>query len=69
MYKPSPHKISARMIKAGIANYQELADLSGVCANTISRLNNGGSARLPTLRRLATALDCEPADLLNQEVE
>ena len=56
MYKPSPERISVNMVKAGIASYKELSALSGVCANTISRLNNGGSAHLATLRRLAAVL-------------
>ena len=55
MYKQSPEKISVRMAKAGIASYSELSALSVVCANTIFRLNNGGSAQLATLRRLAAS--------------
>lgn len=66
MYKPSPERISVNMVKAGIASYKELSALSGVCANTISRLNNGGSAQLATLRRLAETLNVDPADLLEE---
>ena len=54
------------MVKAGIASYKELSALSGVCANTISRLNNGGSAQLATLRRLAAVLNVDPAELLEE---
>jgi len=66
MYKPSNQKISVSMVKAGIASYKELSALSGVSVNTLSRLNNGGSAHLATLRRLATALNVDPAELLEE---
>lgn len=66
MYKPSPKRISVRMAKAGIGSYKELAALSGVCTNTLSRLNNGGSAQLATLRRLSAVLNCEPVDLMEE---
>lgn len=66
MYKPSRERISVNMVKAGIPSYKELSALSGVCVNTISRLNNGGSAQLATLRRLAEALNVDPADLLEE---
>ena len=41
----------------------ELARLSGVGTNTLSRLENGGEATARTVRRLARALDVSPYDL------
>ena len=64
MYKPDKRKIIVKMAEAGIGSYKELAARTGDCVNTISRLNNGGSAQFTTLQALAGALDCEPAELL-----
>lgn len=64
MYKPDKQKIIVKMAEAGISSYKELATRTGVCANTISRLNNGGSAQFATLQALAGALNCKPAELL-----
>jgi len=41
----------------------ELAEKAGVKRHTITRLEGGGDARPPTVRRLADALGCTPADL------
>lgn len=66
MYKPDKQKMLVKMAEAGIGSYKELAERTGVCVNTISRLNNGGSAQLVTLQALAGALNCEPAELLEE---
>ena len=66
MYKPSPERISVNMVKAGIASYKELSALSGVSVNTLSRLNNGGSAHLATLRRLAAGLGVPVAEIIKE---
>ena len=58
--------LSLKMLEAGIDSAKELAAVSGVSVNTISRSNNGGSMKLATLRRLAAALNCKPADLLEE---
>ena len=56
------------MLNAGISSIKELAAVSGVSINTISRSNNGGSVKLPTLGRIAKALGVDPAELLKEEV-
>ena len=43
-----------------------LATVSGVSINTISRSNNGGTVKLSTLRRIAAALKVDPAELLEE---
>jgi transcriptional regulator with XRE-family HTH domain len=44
---------------------QDLADAAGVTESTVNRLENGlQSARLSTMRRLASALDVKPSELL-----
>lgn len=64
MLKISISKLSVAMVNAGIDSSKRLAEVSGVSVNTISRLRNGGSVKLPTLRALAKALGCDPADIL-----
>lgn len=59
-------KLSVAMINADIGTSKQLAAVSGVSVNTISRLHNGGSVKLPTLRRLAAALNCDPAELIEK---
>lgn len=66
MYKPDKQKMLVKMAEAGIGSYKELAARTGVCVNTISRLNNGGSTQFVTLQALARALNCEPAELLEE---
>lgn len=66
MYKPDKQKMLVKMAEAGIGSYKELAARTGVCVNTISRLNNGGSAQFATLQALSGALNCEPAELLEE---
>ena len=64
MMKISICKMSVAMVNAGVDSSKRLAEVAGVSVNTISRLRNGGSVKLPTLRRLAEALDVSPADLI-----
>lgn len=68
MYKISKNKISRAMLNAGIYSAKELAKRAKISPNTLSRINNGGSAKLPTVIALAAALNCDPADLI-EEVE
>lgn len=63
----SKSNLALVMLKAGVDSSKRLAELSGVSVNTISRINNGGSAKLPTVRRLAVALGCDPAEIIEQE--
>ncbi len=48
MYEISKKRLGAGMLAAGINTARELAKVSGVSVNTISRLNNGGEAGNPT---------------------
>nr|WP_325240429.1 helix-turn-helix transcriptional regulator [uncultured Oscillibacter sp.] len=66
MFKPDMKALGARMAQAGISSGKELAERSGVSVNTISRLNNGGSAKLPTIKALAAALGCSPENLIQE---
>jgi transcriptional regulator with XRE-family HTH domain len=43
---------------------EELASKAGIVRPQISRLENGATARPSTIRKLARALGCEPADLI-----
>lgn len=54
------------MLNAGITSIKELAAVSGVSINTISRSNNGGTVKLATLGRIAKALGVDPAELLEE---
>jgi len=42
----------------------ELAARAGVQRQTIIRLEQGGEAEMPTVRKLATALDVQPRELI-----
>ena len=43
---------------------EELAERSGVHFTTISKIENGGTARQSTVKKLAKALDVDPQELL-----
>lgn len=60
----SKNKLAVAMLNDGVESIRDLAAASGVSINTISRCNNGGTVKLSILRRLAVALNCEPAELL-----
>ena len=62
----SKSKLALAMLNAGITSIKELAKVSGVSINTISRSNNGGTVKLATLRKLATALNVDPSELLEE---
>lgn len=66
MYRISKSKLGIAMLNAGVRSAKELAALAGIGINTLSRLNNGGSAKLATVQALAGALNCQPADLLEE---
>ncbi len=66
MFRISTEKLTLAKLNAGVDSSKQLAELAGVSVNTLSRLNNGGSAKLHTLRRLATALNIDPAELLEE---
>ncbi|MCI8399226.1 MAG: helix-turn-helix transcriptional regulator [Oscillibacter sp.] len=67
MYKISKQKLCVKMVQAGIGSAKELSKVSGISVNTLSRNNNGGSAKLATVQALAAALHCDPAELLAEE--
>jgi len=66
MYKLSKNKLGIAMLNAKVKSARDLAVLAGVSVNTISRLNNGGTVKLSTLRRIAAALKVDPAELLEE---
>lgn len=45
----------------------ELAQKAGIQRGTVNRLENGGEAAMTTVRKLASALACEPRDLIEPE--
>ena len=63
MYRISKSKLSLAMLNAGLGSAKELAQMSGVSVNTISRSMNGGSVKLLTIGTLAKALNVNPMDL------
>ena len=67
MYRISKNRLSIAMLDAGVKCAKDLAVLAGVSVNTISRINNGGRATLPTVQALAAALNVEPSALLEKE--
>ena len=67
MFELSMKKMGAAMLVAEVESFKQLAALSGVSVNTISRLNNGGSAKLSTSQALAKAFHVDPAELLEEE--
>lgn len=62
--KIGKNKLGLAMLNAGVDSIRDLAAASGVSINTISRSNNGGTVKLATLRRIAAALNVDPAELL-----
>ncbi len=65
--KLNKNKLGLAMLNAGVDSIRDLSAASGVSINTISRSNNGGTVKLATLRRLADALDVDPAELIAEE--
>ena len=63
MYRISKSKLSLAMLNAGLGSAKELAQVSGVSVNTISRSMNGGSVKLLTIGTLAKALNVNPMGL------
>jgi len=62
----SKNKLALAMLNANVESIRDLAAVSKVSINTISRCNNGGSVKLSTPRRLAAALKVDPAELLEE---
>ncbi len=67
MYRISKTRLSAAMLKSGVESSKDLAKLAGISVNTVSRLNNGGSVKLPTIRAIALTLNCDPLEIIEQE--
>lgn len=65
--KISKSKLALFMLKAGIDSARTLSKIAGISANTISRFSNGGKVTVPTLRKIAAALNCDPAELVEME--
>lgn len=67
MYRISKSGLGAAMLKAGVDSSKELAKLAGISVNTVSRFNNGGSVKLPTIQAIARALGVDPLEIMEQE--
>lgn len=67
MYRISKNLLGIAMLRAGVTCYKNLAERAGVSVNTVSRIINGGSATLPTLRALGNALGIDPAEIIEKE--
>lgn len=67
MFKISKNALQIAMFRAGITSYKDLAERAGVSVNTVSRIVNGGSTKLPTLRALCDALGVDVADIIEKE--
>jgi transcriptional regulator with XRE-family HTH domain len=48
---------------------EELAVRAGVSKNTVSKAENGGSVYPSSIRKLAKALEVEPAELVGAEAQ
>ena len=67
MYRISKSKLSVAMLNAGVESSKKLAELAGVSANTVSRFNNGGSTKFPTIQAIAKALGVDPVEIIETE--
>lgn len=66
MYKINRNKLKLAMLAAGIGSAKQLGELAGVSTNTLSRINNACSAKIPTIQALANALKVDPIDLIEE---
>jgi transcriptional regulator with XRE-family HTH domain len=57
-------KLHIAMLKAGITSSKELASLAGISVNTVSRLLNGGTAKITTLQRITAVLKVDVTEIL-----
>lgn len=57
-------KLTLLMAYSGIETAKQLAGLAGVSENTISRIKNGGTAKIVTIIRISEALGCDPKELI-----
>ena len=64
MYRINKKLLGVAMLNAGVKSAKELAALTGISVNTVSRLNNGGSVKLATIQALANALGVDPEEIL-----
>lgn len=67
MYRIDKKLLGVAMLHAGVRSAKDLAILSGVSVNTISRMNNGGKVKLDTVLALSKALGMEPEEILKGE--
>lgn len=61
-------RLYRRRLAAGLT-MPELAERAGVGLGTVSRAESGLNVRVPTLRAIAAALNCEISDLMPAETE
>lgn len=60
----SKDQLARAMLKAGIDTKKKLCELTGICSNTMSAITNGKTCKMVTIIKLATALKCDPLELL-----
>lgn len=64
-------KINARFVKLVLADrdmtLRDLAKISGIHEQTLYRLMGGATFNSDTLAKLANALECNPADLIESK--
>jgi len=60
-------RLVSRRVKAALSQ-RALAEKAEVAASTIARIELGGEVFPSTVGKLARALGCEPADLMEDEI-
>ena len=60
----SKKHLASAMLNANITTIRDLAAVSGVSINTLSRSQNGGMVKLSTAGRIAKALGVDVADII-----
>jgi len=63
-FRIDKHRLEFLMEQKGIRTLQQLAEISGVHGNTLTRILRGEKWTSDTATKLADALDCNPIDLL-----
>ena len=57
-------RLELAMAAAGIRQYEDLANISGITSQTIRNIRKSGICSMNALAALAAALKCNPIDLI-----